>query len=177
MKKTLQNKKGFSLVELIIVIAIMAVLIAILAPNYLRYVEKSRRTKALSNAKNVIDTISVVLTEKQAFNDPDFQTLYSILIAQTSPGAIQQPITIDFSHPANDPRTTDLAEEILNVLGSSNSDSYGIAEFWWNSATDTVSYSVEFNDSDYIVDYNRDVAGADYVYEDGSYKVRYRSDP
>ena len=79
MKKTLQNKKGFSLVELIIVIAIMAVLIAILAPNYLRYVEKSRRTKALSNAKNVIDTISVVLTEKQAFNDPDFQTAFSLI--------------------------------------------------------------------------------------------------
>ena len=40
MKK--MNNKGFSLVELIIVIAIMAILIAVLAPQYLRYVEKSR---------------------------------------------------------------------------------------------------------------------------------------
>ena len=40
MKKI--NNKGFSLVELIIVIAIMAILIAVLAPQYLRYVEKSR---------------------------------------------------------------------------------------------------------------------------------------
>lgn len=40
MKKT--NNKGFSLVELIIVIAIMAVLIAVLAPQFLRYVERSR---------------------------------------------------------------------------------------------------------------------------------------
>lgn len=36
------NNKGFSLVELIIVMAIMAVLIGVLAPQYLRYVERSR---------------------------------------------------------------------------------------------------------------------------------------
>ncbi len=36
------GNKGFSLVELIIVIAIMAVLMAVLAPQLIKYVEKSR---------------------------------------------------------------------------------------------------------------------------------------
>ena len=43
LQKNRKNKnKGFTLVELIIVIAIIAVLAAVLAPQYIRYVEKSR---------------------------------------------------------------------------------------------------------------------------------------
>lgn len=41
MKKRL-NKKGFTLVELIIVIAIIAILAAVLAPQYIKYVQKSK---------------------------------------------------------------------------------------------------------------------------------------
>ena len=42
LKEMKKNNKGFSLVELIIVIAIMAVLMAVLAPQFLRYIERSR---------------------------------------------------------------------------------------------------------------------------------------
>ena len=41
MKKT-TNNKGFSLIELIIVIAIMAVLVAIIAPNLTKYLGSSK---------------------------------------------------------------------------------------------------------------------------------------
>jgi prepilin-type N-terminal cleavage/methylation domain-containing protein len=47
--KKLDNK-GFTLVELIIVIAIIAVLAAVLAPQYIKYVEKS---KAAADAKQL----------------------------------------------------------------------------------------------------------------------------
>jgi prepilin-type N-terminal cleavage/methylation domain-containing protein len=43
------GQKGFSLVELIIVIAIMAALIAILAPMLIRYVQSSRQSADLAN--------------------------------------------------------------------------------------------------------------------------------
>ena len=43
MKKT--NNKGFSLVELIIVIAIMAILAGAIAPALIRYIDKSRKSK------------------------------------------------------------------------------------------------------------------------------------
>lgn len=42
MKKFRKNNKGFSLIELIIVVAIMVALIVVLAPQYLKQVEKAR---------------------------------------------------------------------------------------------------------------------------------------
>ncbi len=51
-QKSIGNK-GFSLVELIIVIAIMAILIGVMAPQLMRYVERSRE----SSDKQVADTV------------------------------------------------------------------------------------------------------------------------
>lgn len=51
-QKSLTNK-GFSLVELIIVIAIMAVLVGVLAPQFIKYVEQSRRSTDIQNAENI----------------------------------------------------------------------------------------------------------------------------
>lgn len=59
MKK--KNNKGFSLVELIIVIAIMAVLMIILTPTLLRYVEKCRAQKDDSLVAEVIETVNHAL--------------------------------------------------------------------------------------------------------------------
>ena len=49
----MRRNRGFSLVELIIVIAIMAVLTAVLVPSYLKYVAKSREAACRSN----VDTL------------------------------------------------------------------------------------------------------------------------
>ncbi len=64
MKK--MNNKGFSLVELIIVIAIMAILIVVLAPQYLKYVEKSRNSTDLQSATEFKDAIEVWAADPEA---------------------------------------------------------------------------------------------------------------
>lgn len=66
MKKEKMNDKGFSLVELIIVIAIMAVLVVVLAPQYLRYVERSRNSTDTSNATSMVTAIQVYAADPDA---------------------------------------------------------------------------------------------------------------
>ena len=52
-----KNNKGFSLVELIVVIAIMAVLVAIIAPQLLKYVEKGRQSTDIQTIDNVASAL------------------------------------------------------------------------------------------------------------------------
>ena len=66
MKKEKMNDKGFSLVELIIVIAIMAVLVIVLAPQYLKYVEKSRNSTDVSNATAIVTACQVWAADPDA---------------------------------------------------------------------------------------------------------------
>ena len=63
------ENKGFSLVELIVVIAIMAVMTAVLAPALLQYVEKSRAQKDDSAMGEVVNVIKLALAEQDVYDE------------------------------------------------------------------------------------------------------------
>ena len=65
----MKNNKGFSLVELIIVIAIMAVLVGVLAPTYLQYVEKSKKSNDVSTVDSVINACEIAAIDPEVMSD------------------------------------------------------------------------------------------------------------
>ena len=66
MKK--MNNKGFSLIELIIVIAIMAILVAIIAPNLTKYLGKSKKKTDSKNADEIAQQLQTAITDYETDN-------------------------------------------------------------------------------------------------------------
>ena len=54
-----KNNKGFTLVELVIVVAILAILVGLLAPQYTKYVEKSRKAADASNMDELVNVVKI----------------------------------------------------------------------------------------------------------------------
>ena len=63
------ENKGFSLVELIVVIAIMAVMTSVLAPALLQYVERSRAQKDDSAMGEVTNAIMLALSDQEIYDE------------------------------------------------------------------------------------------------------------
>ena len=66
MKK--MNNKGFSLVELIIVIAIMAILAGAIAPALIKYIKKSRKSTDISNGGTIQTAVITALANQNAYD-------------------------------------------------------------------------------------------------------------
>lgn len=81
MKKEIRtDNKGFSLVELIVVVAIMAVLMVVLAPAMLRYVEKTRIQKDDSAASEVANALELALADETIYSAVNGATTITVEI-------------------------------------------------------------------------------------------------
>lgn len=63
------KNKGFSLVELIIVIAIMAILAAAIAPALIRYIDKSRKADDVTAAGTIESSVSAAIANEDAYEE------------------------------------------------------------------------------------------------------------
>lgn len=65
------NEDGFSLIELIIVIAIMAILVAVIAPNLTKYLKESKVKTDKKNADEIASQLQTCITDYESENSSD----------------------------------------------------------------------------------------------------------
>ena len=97
MKKMSQkNNKGFSLVELIVVVAIMAVLMGILVPTLVKNVDKSKKQKDASAIEEIRSTMVTTLA------DPTYSDIEATIVYDGTTIDVDTPKSISAVKPITD---------------------------------------------------------------------------
>ncbi len=84
MLRKMRNKKGFTLIELIVVIAILGILAAVLIPRFTGFQNKARATEVLVAAKSVGTAIDGYEAEHGVY--PDFTVAAELTDIETVSG-------------------------------------------------------------------------------------------
>ena len=103
--KNASKNQGFSLIELIVVVAIMAVLVVILAPALLTYNERSRAERDNSAMDEVVNAVQLALADAQIYDevvafstvdniscyvDTDSEANYTRIVTKSNPDGVDQ---------------------------------------------------------------------------------------
>ena len=83
LRERKKDNKGFTLVELVIVIAILAILVGLLAPQYTKYVEKSRKSADVNNMDELVKAIQVYAVDNAIVQTGDTATTITIKLTAT----------------------------------------------------------------------------------------------
>lgn len=78
-------QKGFTLIELMIVVAIIGILAAIAIPQYQNYIAKSQVSRAMSEAGGLKTVVEACVNEGRGLATADFHSNYPATVSTTTP--------------------------------------------------------------------------------------------
>jgi type IV pilus assembly protein PilA len=108
-----KNDKGFTLIELIIVIAIMAILVAMIAPNMTKYLAKSKQRTDQRNADEIASDLQICIA--------DYESEYATTLIPPGPAA--RPLTVTWTAAGKYQSGIDEFDDIVNETITSSTES------------------------------------------------------
>ncbi len=152
----MNSNKGFSLVELIIVVAIMAVLMGVLAPQYLRFVESSREQSDATTAKSIVSAMTTALATSEGIATDGSMKIYYDANG-VGYGAVASSTTTSTAP------TVDFYKQVWMTLGETVS---GTSSTWASAHSPMFSVGLGATGTPIVtVDYE-DYTTADHMYSD-----------
>jgi prepilin-type N-terminal cleavage/methylation domain-containing protein len=107
---------GFSLIELVIAVAVLVILIGMIAPQFMRYLDRTRKARDISNADVMMQTIQVISMEELVANKTHDRNNKEL------PSAHYEAVTNYLSDVGKDSASSakDRIQEIHNALAATN---------------------------------------------------------
>jgi len=142
----MRKNKGFTLIELMIVVAIIAILAAIAIPNFLKFVGKTRRSEVKYNLEAIYKAEISWFGEYNAFNN-DFTVIRwkpagTIYFYTFSVGSATEGLAIA-SNPMPAAAVPSATDSGFSAFGWGNIDSDGTIDVWHINDRKTLDNDVD----------------------------------
>ncbi|HAR40829.1 MAG TPA: hypothetical protein DCR68_05760 [Coprothermobacter sp.] len=129
-----RKMRGFTLVELLIVLLILGILIGLAVPRYLTALEQSRKTTFCSNVRSIVSAIETYRMNEGTQKYPDYNTLTTTIINSAS----------YFSQAPINPYTGTVMT-VTELDPTATSTSGGNGTFAYRTSTDALDYVIYTN--------------------------------
>ena len=70
-----RGERGFTLIEMVIIVMIVGILAAIAIPSYLKYLQKNKETTAISDINTIASQLKAIMMENPDALPPDLATI------------------------------------------------------------------------------------------------------